>query len=289
MIPGIRWIKKAALCFFLLMVGCIFCSEQTAVAVDEKSMMKDEIREHMKKKHVVKKVWYLDYDRNGRSEAFVLTGERGRSNRKDWMLDDTDNDLWFAYVEGDHVQVKRVRKHVESSAHLLKLKSATLMCAGDFCVTSYPEDVYAVSGDSVRKIFHGDTVHGNEDGDDVISVHSTYDSVKMLPENLVMGHTWKPYYFYYRNGEIQEYQGRKISMADFRKYENAEEVLKKYKRLGRVTKIICRENGLIHINYTRFRKYEERYHSVTLIVKDGRLVVSDAAVNEGRYAVNMPR
>ena len=280
-------VKKIALAFFLLLAGFFFLNKQTARAVDEESMIQEEIGKNLKKKHVIKETWYLDYDGNGRNEAFILTGERLSPKRKDWMIDDTDNDLWFAYVEEDSVKAKKIRKHVESSAHLLKLKSATLVCAGDFCVTSYPEDVYSVSGNSVNKIFHGDMIQVSEDSDDLLSVHSTYDFSKDLDSGLVLGHTWKPYYFYYKDGKIYEYQGRKISTAAFKEYQNGGAMLNKYRKKGKVTKIIYRSNDLIHINLVNKTKYSEYYHYVTFRVVGDRLEKLDAG--EGKYAVNMPR
>lgn len=279
--------KKIALTIFLLLAGFFLLSKQTARAVDEESMIKEEIGKNLKKKHVIKKTWYLDYDNNGRNEAFILTGERLSPKRKDWMPDDTDNDLWFAYVEEDQVKVKKIRRNVGSSAHLLKLKSVTLVCAGNFCATSYPEDVYSVSGDSVHKIFRGDTIHGSEDGDDLVSVHSTYDFSKYLDSGLVTGHTWKPYYFYYNDGKIYEYRGKKISTAAFKKYQNGKTMLKKYKKKGKITGIIYRSNHLIHVNFTEKTKYSEYYSYVTFVVNGSTLEELD--MGEGKYAVNMPQ
>lgn len=280
--------KKISLTFLLLVAGLFLFGKQTARAVDEKSIIKEEIGKRMKKKHVIKKTWFLDYDRDGRKEAFLLTGKSLSPKWKDWMPDDTVNDLWFAYVEGDHVKVKRIRRHVESSAHLLKLKSVTLMCAGDFCVTSYPEDVYRVSGNSVNKIFHGDTLHGSEDGDDVVSVHSTYDSHKYTDAGVTttVGHTWKPYYFYYQDGKIYEYEGRKISVAALKKYQNGEAMLKKYKKKGEITGVIHRSNDLIHVNYIYKTKYSADYNYVTFLVTGNSLKKID--VGDGKYAVTMP-
>lgn len=281
--------KKTALFFCLFLVlglSILYNGKWTAGALDEESAIKEEITKKLKTKHEIKEIWYLDYDRNGRNEAFVLSGEKLSPKWKDWMPDDTDNDLWFSYVEEGQVKVKKIRKHVKSTAHLLSLKSITLVCAGDYCVTSSPEDVYRVSGDEVHKIFHGDMIQGSEESDDFTSVCSTYDFVKQLPEGLVTGHTWKPYYFYYEDGKIYEYKGKKITEAALKKYKNGKAMLKKYKKLGKVTGIIHRTNNLIHVNYTSKSKHSEVYHYVTFAINGNTL--EKLEVGEGIYAVKMP-
>lgn len=95
------------------------------------------------------------------------------------------------------------------------------------------------------------------------------------------GHTWKPYWFYYENGEFREHLGHSILYENFK--DNFGGVSEEFAYLqpyfdeieaenGVITNVIVRDNGIININYkivedgTDFLAY--RYFR-TLSVKDG--------------------
>ena len=71
-----------------------------------------------------------------------------------------------------------------------------------------------------------------------------------------------------------------------KKYQNGKAMLKKYKKLGKVTGIIHRTNNLIHVNYTSTSKDSEEYHYVTFAINGNTL--EKLEVGEGIYAVKMP-
>ena len=110
----------------------------------------------------------------------------------------------------------------------------------------------------MKKIFHGDWTESYT-RDSFTSIHSTYDFAYDKGVGFYIGHTWKPYYFYYKAGKVYEYKA------------------KKYRKYGKVKSIFYRENGLVHVNY----KGGGVRMNVTFRVSGNRL--KKPVVNEGIY------
>lgn len=82
------------------------------------------------------------------------------------------------------------------------------------------------------------------------------------------GHTWKPYYFYW-DGEMHEYGGNLMTTEEFCSYAGAEEILNEITAAGNTyTDIICRGNGMIHINYHSPEGFNE---NATLRLENGNV------------------
>lgn len=113
------------------------------------------------------------------------------------------------------------------------------------------------------------------------------------------GHTWKPYWFYYENGEFREHLGHSILYENFK--DNFGGVSEEFAYLqpyfdeikaenGVITDIIVRDNGIVNINYKIIENGEEffayRYFR-TLSVKDGEVTDITPEINEGNYMVSV--
>lgn len=113
------------------------------------------------------------------------------------------------------------------------------------------------------------------------------------------GHTWKPYWFYYENGEFREHLGHSILYENFK--DNFGGVSEEFAYLqsyfdeikaenGVITDIIVRDNGIVNINYKIIENGEEflayRYFR-TLSVKDGEVTDITPEINEGNYEVSV--
>lgn len=113
------------------------------------------------------------------------------------------------------------------------------------------------------------------------------------------GHTWKPYWFYYENGEFREHLGHSILYENFK--DNFGGVSEEFAYLqpyfdeikaesGVITDIIIRDNGIVNINYKIIEDGEEflayRYFR-TLSVKDGEVTDITPEINEGNYMVSV--
>ncbi len=266
--------------FLVLLAAPLYLGEGTeARAASPKQEIESSIAREIPVKHRVRKTFYADYDRNGRPEAFVLTGPKKKKNEQ--AEAETEFTLWFAYMENGNVICQKLRRDVLGTSGFLKLKSVTLFRAQTYCTTSAPEDLYCVTGNKVTKIFHGDQT-APWAGDSFISVHSTYDSEYDKDVGVTLGHTWKPYYFYFKDGKIFEHNGKKITSSRFSRYVNAENILKKYKKMGKVKSILYRSNGLIHINYVKkSNDGDKSYSNVTFRVSGKKL--KKPVVQEGIY------
>ena len=252
-------------------VGVKSISAKASVKNDIKSAISDRLSEE----NIVKKVYCYDYDNNGRKEAFVITGNRDSSGM------DGVNDLWFAYKEKGKIKASVIKNYVPDACKVLKLKKVKLFCAAEYCTTSLPMDVYCVKGNSAEYIFQGDMLQKYK-GNQFTSVHSTYDSSF---ENGIggIGHTWKPYWFYYKNGKIYQYKAKTMSIKKFKKkYKNAEKVIKQYRKQGDIISVLHRENGLLHINYEN----KGNYTNVTFKIKGKKLI--NPAIDSGTYLTEMP-
>lgn len=115
------------------------------------------------------------------------------------------------------------------------------------------------------------------------------------------GHTWKPYWFYYENGEFREHLGHSILYENFK--DNFGGVSEEFAYLqpyfdeieaenGVITNVIVRDNGIININYKIVEDGKEflayRYFR-TLSVKDGEVTDITPEINEGNYEVSVTR
>lgn len=113
------------------------------------------------------------------------------------------------------------------------------------------------------------------------------------------GHTWKPYWFYYENGEFREHLGHSILYENFK--DNFGGVSEEFAYLqpyfdeieaenGIITNVIVRDNGIININYKIVEDGKDflayRYFR-TLSVKDGEVTDITPEINEGNYAVSV--
>lgn len=273
----IKFVFGCMLCFALLLGAVILPSKAvSAQEVSQKAEIEKNIASQLTGKNVVKKTCYGDYDKDGRPEAFVLSGPK-----KAGKLKDANYTLWFAYIQDGAVISKKIRKDVTVYSKMLKLKSVTLFCAATYCTTSSPMDVYQVTGNDIKVIFHGDMISETE-GDSFVSIHSTYDLIYDAAVKHKMGHTWKPYYFYYKNGKVYEYKGKKISLKKFKKYKNAEKMLKKYKKLGKIKSILYRSNGMVNVNYkTKYQNGDISYCNVTFQTSGNKLI--KPVLEEGTY------
>lgn len=103
------------------------------------------------------------------------------------------------------------------------------------------------------------------------------------------GHTWKPYWLYFEDGEFKEYVGEKITKADFMKYTGGKAALDKIEADGgTVTDILYRENGIVNINYT-FTKKDAEYNKFYIYdvsggdCKEIKALFEDRENNSGTY------
>lgn len=99
-------------------------------------------------------------------------------------------------------------------------------------------------------------------------------------EPFVSGHSYKPYYFFYENGDFTEYGAILVTMDEFLACQGAKEVLGEAETDGfQVDGILFRGNGLIHLNLRRDHEdengYDSRYQTFRMCPRKMTLIDSD--------------
>ena len=279
---------------------------------EQEELIRTAVENTLSEKETIRKFCFEDYDRNGRPEAFVLTGkelEEAKGLEEAWdeeeelseeeydIVDkqrdyDTQLTLWFAYVQDGEVVSEKIREDgIDRRSDILPLKSATLFQCTVSDATGWA-DLYQVEENQCKVIFWGGTmdIHTNVkeenstgESDDFQAAADTYDVMYDCDLKIMGGHTWKPYYFHYENGIVTEYKGQKISLSEFRQeYSNAEQMLQKYQKKQEFSSAIKRENSIVHINFVKREKDgDEIYQNVTFKVLDGEL--TEPYVQDGIY------
>jgi len=91
-------------------------------------------------------------------------------------------------------------------------------------------------------------------------------------------HSWKNYCFHWDGGKIVEYGGKKMSITHLKRARNGVRVIKAIRcKLGAITTIYYRSNGIINVNYKDSTGHGSRYDNVTLKYRSG--TVTYAKVN----------
>ena len=280
---------------------------------EQEELIRTAVENTLSEGETIRKFCFEDYDRNDRPEAFVLTGkelEEAQGKEEAWysgeeefdeedfdiMMEQTNYDsqdtLWFAYVQDGEVVSEKIREDgVDRRSDILRLNSATLFQCTDEGAAGWA-DLYQVEENQCKVIFYGDTmdIHTNVieenstgESDDFQAAASAYDVMYDCDQEIMGGHTWKPYYFHYEDGIVTEYKGQEISLSEFRQeYSNAEQMLKKYQKKQEFSSAIKRENNIVHINLVKREKDgDEIYQNVTFQVLDGEL--TEPYVQDGIY------
>lgn len=267
---------------------------------EQAELIRTTFENTLAKGEAIRKFCFEDFDRDGRPEAFILTGkaietEQAQGEESDRMTEQEDYNaqltLHFAYVQDGEVVSEKIRENVTGESDVLPLKSVSLFQCTFYCATGFPTDLYRVEGNQCKVIFHGDTmdIHTNVreanatgESDDFQSVASTYDAYYDSELEMGTGHTWKPYYFHYADGIVTEYKGQEISLSKLQKeYSNAGQMLKKYQKKKEFLSAIQRENGIVHVNFVTRETGGEAYSNVTFQVVDGKL--TEPVVMDGIY------
>ncbi len=266
--------KKLTMLFTILVLTLTFAALVPAAISTPHQTIRNACAKKAGSAYKVTRSWYADFDGNGRSEAFLLTTKKTTA-----VTNETPQTLWFGYISGSSVMLRKLATNILSGCWTMKLKSTRLFVARRYAATSCPESLYRVAGNSVKRIFSGDSIK-KVSGNNFTSIHSTYDAYKS--GGIFTGHTYKPYYYYYKSGAVYQYNAAKISYATFKKlYSNVSYMVKKYKSKGTIISILKRNNNLVHVNYRKSDGYGERYSYVTFKLNGNKLVTK--STGEGTY------
>ncbi len=202
-----------------------------------------------------------DFDGDGSKEGFVFIGgdideewstclgqlyfvsDNGKEMLKDTNFVVNDGKIIQEFPVSDKTFIAVEEAYTTSSVSFLyyvengECKDSYLSGIGGFYKPDFVDD-YAISLSCYDMSF--DYEEGKED------------------EGMYMGHTWKPYYFYYdeATGRFEEYVGKEISEEELNAacgFDLAGEI----KAAGnQIDGILRRDNGIINVNYSYKTEYE---------------------------------
>lgn len=227
-----------------------------------------------------------DFDGDGSDELFAVC-------RTDDTFSDIFGSLWYASAD-KAMQIYPANEEW-GEFRTAEVGSDTLILTERLYATGNVTYCFRVENGSPIGI---DTFNAGSltqtNGAEFTGIKSTYD---FCTDGT--GHTWKPYWFYYENGEFREHLGHSILYENFK--DNFGGVSEEFAYLqpyfdeieaenGVITNVIVRDNGIININYKIVEDGKEflayRYFR-TLSVKDGEVMDITPEINEGNYEVSV--
>ncbi|MCM1090712.1 MAG: hypothetical protein NC092_04355 [Butyrivibrio sp.] len=189
-----------------------------------------------------------DYEKDGASEAFVLASD---------PQDEWNSAIWFVSDKGEAELLEEKVLFPEDTAPV-----AYHVADRDFLLVTYVfgnpwfTNVYGVEdGRPVNQIPYGE--EKTVQGDTIICQASAYDCSYQAEDDMLTGHSIKPYYFHYvtdasGKGEFQEYLAKELTADEVAKLAGGQAILDnlraKYGDSLESLQYLLRENGLLHIN-----------------------------------------
>ena len=199
-----------------------------------------------------------DFDKDGEVEAFVYVGD----GIYDDMFASYIGRIWFVTkdkaeeVLGD----SPLYANINEIFKLYPLEDKTFIALNEAYATETVTHLFYVEKGECKEsaVSRIGCFFASEDSDDYCISVGMYDSYCESEEGskeepMYSGHTWKPYYFYYdkESGDFKEYVGQSATEEELKKacgFDLAAEIRNEgYSVDG----IIKRDNGMIHVNYSK--------------------------------------
>lgn len=215
--------------------------------------------------------FFNDYDKDGVYEAFVVIGKNENNifNGELWFINkdllqklediSTSDYKNFTIDNGDilHFEVPSIKADESSTATIWQFKD-----------------------NKVEKVLTTDNGYVVQDKEGNLYLKYSAEDMEASEENpeSFSGKTVKSYFLYYED-KYKEYVGNEISKDDFLGYNKGKEILdeldSKFKKKFpeaksiKITNIISRNNGIIHINYIVNNNDGKIYQKNVLIKNEG--------------------
>ena len=223
---------------------------------------------------------YNDYDGNGHYEMFALVGE------KDVDSQNICGELWYIDCRG--------AKKIEYDKRIYWTQPVSYRIMGQ-CFLTLEEFHQTGSVTYLWSVRNGEPYQPNISGrangfginkyDEIELTFSQYDGAKV--DDMMVGHTWKRYYFYYDGENFKEYGGRIITREELLKIKGTEDIVNEIEENGFIIdSIYCRQNNICNINYSKKVQDLKSYENVTFRFNEYLEVVgncTDAIYDSGIY------
>lgn len=190
---------------------------------------------------------YDDYDRDGKCEVFMLCGD----SSEDYGDTEYRGVLYFAGADCC-VQLRNQGYRMIDGKMKLGPDRKYLFFHTDFCFTANISEIWTVEdGKPVESEFSrmGQVVYRG--GDEFEIWMDAYDNIYEKADEMWIGHTYKPYFYYYNysSNRIEAYRGEEISGETFEEISGTN-FLEEIEAEGyTVGTIILWENDIVTINY----------------------------------------
>ena len=197
----------------------------------------------------VSHTYAMDYDGDGRREAFVIIGEYRDGLSGEPTEDLIDGSAWFVDSENNVMYLDTATFRVyqeylwqDGKVYLFLQHSVGL---------PWETDIFTVEENGACKIFEGRSAFLSDNGQ-VIQVQDAYDAtcdVYDEPKRSWSGHTWKRYTFMFEHGEWKEIPAREISRKQVDEIAQLPSEFDESQYDG--VQYILRENGELDINVAK--------------------------------------
>lgn len=188
-----------------------------------------------------------DFDGNGEYEAFAFVGTTPVED-DEWST--YEGEIW--YVDNDECVCLEPFNGYYNVLKCMDFGKRKYICFDQFYVTESPTTIYTVKdGAAVADTYSNIGNVYNVTGKDFSISLSAYDTTYDPSITGLIGHSWKPYYFYYDEAKdaICEYGAHEISMEEAANLLPDDAMNTILSMNGTVTTCILRDNGILNVNY----------------------------------------
>lgn len=203
-----------------------------------------------------------DFDRNGTYEAFLFAGEEIEEEYEHSYT----GSMW--YTDGN--MIEKVGDSVTdawwSVDGYINCENRSYAFANEYFATGALSLVWSVYDGKPKTCEISDLGDVAVDDDGAITiVHSTYDATYDMEMGTLLGHSWKPYYYYYDAAAdcIKEYGGAYLNKDKINEYCGFDLVSEIETEEREIINALYRENGLLHVNYITRGEYEIGFGNAT--------------------------
>ncbi len=193
-----------------------------------------------------------DYDGDGEYEAFALIGNKSEYDLYGDEL--VEGSVWFVNRDGAKLLCEQKAMGFEGNSKKLEFGKRKYAVFSDVATTMTLSYAYEVKGKEVLEVPFSKcgTIVRNSNSNFFRIVDSSYDTIFDPEINDTLGHTWKSYYFYYDRSldSVKEFGGVEITKEEAEDLAGRDLVTECLDPKDNLEKIIYRQNGIIHINYS---------------------------------------
>lgn len=198
-----------------------------------------------------------DFDRDGKPEGFYYTAPDDSYDADSGVL--YGGTLYFISSKFDIVPLQTDfstfcpagSDSAEAGDTLLDFSDSTLFCIDQWYETDFLTYIYEVNNDEAVLISDQTGLSDGTDENEIVMISSDYDEY-IDADGISTGHTWKPYWFYYKDGKIYEYGGIEMTQEDLNGFQDAAQIISEDtgENVWDVDSIYYRGNGIINVNFS---------------------------------------